>query len=80
MHHSHNRVGKEQYADIMEITRNVLMLVLEGGISVPVTKTFEDVDMTEETLESLCLQEIHKVLSSRRGWRLLESDFSSVAL
>ena len=56
------------------------MLVLEGGISVPVTKTFEDVDMTEETLESLCLQEIHKVLSSRRGWRLLESDFSSVAL
>lgn len=32
---AHNRVGKDQYADIVEITRNVLSLVLEGGISVP---------------------------------------------
>jgi hypothetical protein len=71
----------EQYADIIEITRNVLSVVLEGLIPVQVVKKPEDdVDMTEQTLESLCLQEISKVLESRKGWRLLESDFSSVAL
>ena len=36
--------------------------------------------MTEETLEGLCLGEIQKVLSSRRGWRLMESNFTSVAI
>jgi len=30
--HAHNRVGKEQYADILEITRNVIGLVLSGEI------------------------------------------------
>ena len=71
----------EQYADIIEITRNVLSVVLEGLIPVQVVKKPEDdVDMTEQTLESLCLQEISKVLESRKGWRLLESEFSSVAL
>ena len=37
--------------------------------------------MTEETLEGLCLFEISKVHEfCKRGWRLMESDFSSVAL
>ncbi len=30
--HSHNRVGKEQYADIFEMTRNAIKLVLTGEI------------------------------------------------
>ena len=79
MQHSHNSAGKEQYADIMEITRNVLMLVLDGGISIPVT-TGEDTYMAEETFEYLCLKEIHIVFESRKGKRLFDSDLSSVAL
>ena len=45
--HQHNRVGKDQYADIILLTRNVVMLVLEGGISVPVVKSNEDIEMTD---------------------------------
>lgn len=30
--HHHNRVGKEHYADIIEITRNVINLILSGDI------------------------------------------------
>lgn len=79
--HTHNRVGKEQFADILEITRNVLQVVLEGAIQVKVSKDPEgDVEMTEENLESICLGEISKILEDRKGWQILESDFSSVAM
>lgn len=77
----HNRVGKDQYADIIETTRNVINVILDGTIPVAVVKKEgEDTDMTEHTLEQICLGEISKVLQSRKGWRILESDFSSVAI
>lgn len=63
---------------MMEITRNVILLILEGGISVNSGK--EDEDMTEETMDQLCIEEISKVYKARSGWRLFESDFSSVAI
>ena len=55
--HAHNRVAKEQYADIMEITRNVMGLVLSGEIPVG-SNAGEDIDMTDHTLPSLCLDSI----------------------
>ena len=59
--HAHNRVAKEQYADIMEITRNVMGLILSGEIPVG-SNAGEDIDMTEHTLPSLCLDSIQSVL------------------
>ena len=59
--HAHNRVAKEQYADIMEITRNVMGLVLSGEIPVG-SNAGEDIDMTEHTLHSLCLDSMQSVL------------------
>jgi hypothetical protein len=56
------------------------MLVLEGGISVPVVKSNEDIEMTDESFDDICKLEIKSILDSRKGWRLIESDFSSVAL
>jgi hypothetical protein len=59
--HSKNRVAKEQYADILEITRNVMNLILSGDI--PVTYSAgEDLDMTEHTVASLCIDAINQVL------------------
>jgi hypothetical protein len=59
--HAHNRVAKEQYADIMEITRNVIGLILSGEIPIG-SNAGEDIDMTEHTLPSLCLDSIQSIL------------------
>jgi hypothetical protein len=71
-------VGKEQYADIIEIARNVLILIVESAI--PVGQKGPDQDMTEDSIESICLGEIKRVMESVKGWKLLETDFSSIAL
>lgn len=80
--HAHNRVGKEHYADVIEITRNVLNLVLQGDVKINIGKKTgeEDEEMTSETLSSLCSTEIMLVMNKAKGWRLMESDFSSIAL
>lgn len=61
----HNRVGKEQYADIIETSRNVLLLIVEGIISVGKT---EDTIMNDQTIETICLGEISNVFEKVKGW------------
>jgi hypothetical protein len=63
----------------MEITRNVIGLILSGEIPVG-SNGGEDIDMTEHTLTSLCLDSMQSVLQLNKGWKLLEADFSSLAL
>jgi hypothetical protein len=58
-------VGKEEYADIIENTRNVIILIVEGVITVG---NATDVEMSEESLESICLGEISHVLEQAKGW------------
>ncbi len=63
--HVHNRVGKEQYADIIETTRNVLLLIVEGIINVGKS---EDTIMNDQTIETICLGEISNVFEKVKGW------------
>jgi hypothetical protein len=63
----------------MEITRNVIGLILSGEIPVGFNGG-EDIEMTEHTLTSLCLDSMQSVLQLNKGWKLLEADFSSLAI
>ena len=73
----HNRVGKEEYADILETTRNVLILIVEGGITVG---NAAEQEMSEESIQSICLGLISNVLERAKGWQIMENDFSSIAI
>ena len=71
-----HRVSKNEYADLIEQTRNVVKIIVEGGVKVGGM----DEDMSEDSFESICLAEIQKIGESRKKWNFFESDFSSIAI